>query len=302
MLDQKIPGNTGDRNKIYFLIIVIIALLGTNAYLYFKDKHESERFVSVNTEKDRLKLEVEKIEVELDNVTNLNTALTEKLQQEQLLARNKIHELKSALEKSQLTQGELSNAQREVKELRQFVKNHHEQIAKLNQENILLKSERDSLVNSVNQVNRKAEKLVQKNQELNKKIKEGAALKAINMEVVAYRVKNSGKQVSVKNAGSAQKLDIVFGIAPNELAEKKFYKIYIRVFDPAGNLIADEKNMFDANNQEMQYSEMVTLAYDDQKESYTLSWVNPTEFIKGTYSVILYTDGFTMGKASVTLK
>ena len=302
MLDQKIPGNTGDRNKIYFLIIVIIALLGTNAYLYFKDKHESERFVSVNTEKDRLKLEVEKIEVELDNVTNLNTALTEKLQQEQLLARNKIHELKSALEKSQLTQGELSNAQREVKELRQFVKNHHEQIAKLNQENILLKSERDSLVNSVNQVNRKAEKLVQKNQELNKKIKEGAALKAINMEVTAYRVKNSGKQVSVKNAGSAQKLDIVFGIAPNELVEKKFYKIYIRVFDPAGNLIADEKNMFDANNQEMQYSEMVTLAYDDQKESYTLSWVNPTEFIKGTYSVILYTDGFTMGKASVTLK
>jgi predicted nucleic acid-binding Zn-ribbon protein len=302
MLDQKIPVNTGDRNKIYFLIIVIVALLGTNAYLYFRDKHESERFVSVNTEKDRLKLEVEKIEVELDNVNNLNTALTEKLQQEQQLARNKIYELKSALEKSQLTQGELSDAQREVKELRQFVKNHHEQIAILNQENSELKSERDSLVNSVNQVSKKAERLVQKNQELSKKIAEGAALKAINMEVAAFRVKNSGKQVAVKNAGSAQKLDIIFGIAPNELAEKKFYKIYIRVFDPAGNLIADENNMFDANNQQMQYSEMITLAYEDQKESYTISWVNPTEFIKGTYSVILYTDGFTMGKSSVTLK
>ena len=302
MLDQKIPVNTGDRNKIYFLIIVIVALLGTNAYLYFRDKQESERFISVNTEKDRLKLEVEKIEVELDNLNTLNTALTEKLQEEQLLARNKIYELKSALEKSQLTQGELSDAQREVKELRQFVKNHHDQIAKLNQENILLKSERDSLVNSVNQVNKKAERLVQKNQELSEKIKEGAALKAINMNVTAYRVKNSGKQVAVKNAGSAQKLDILFGIAPNELAEKKFYKVYIRVFDPAGNLIADENNMFDANNQQMQYSEMITLAYEKQKESYTLSWVNPTEFIKGTYSVILYTDGFTMGKASVTLK
>jgi hypothetical protein len=302
MLDQKIPVNTGDRNKIYFLIIVIIALLGTNAYLYFRDKQESERFVSVNTEKDRLKLEVEKIEVELDNVNNLNTALTEKLQQEQQLARNKIYELKSALEKSQLTQGELSDAQREVKELRQFVKNHHEQIAKLNQENIVLKSERDSLVNSVNQVSKKAEILVQKNQELSKKIKEGAALKAINMEVVAFRVKNSGKQVAVKNAGSAQKLDISFDIAPNELADKKFYKIYVRVFDPAGNLIADENNMFDANNQQMQYSEMITLAYEEQKESYIISWVNPAEFIKGTYSVILYTDGFTMGKSSVTLK
>ena len=302
MLDQEISGNTGDRNKIYFLIIVILALLGTNAYLYFRDKQESERFVSVNTEKDRLKLEVEKIEVELDKLNTLNAALSEKLQQEQQLARNKIYELKGALEKSQLTQGELSDAQREVKELREFVKNHHEQIAKLNQENFLLKSERDSLVNSVNQGNEAARRLAQKNLELSKKVKAGAALKAINIEISAFKVKNSGKQVEVKNAGSAQKLDIMFGVAPNELAEKKYYKIYLRVFDPAGNLIADENNMFDADNQQMQYSDMITLAYQNEKEVYKLPWVNPKEFIKGTYSIILYADGFTMGKSSITLK
>jgi len=302
MLDKEISGNTGDRNKIYFLIIVILALLGTNAYLYFRDKQESKRFVSVNTEKDRLKLEVEKIEVELDKLNTLNAALSDKLQQEQQLARNKIFELKSALEKSQLTQGELSDAQREVKELREFVNNHHEQIAKLNQENFLLKSERDSLVNSVNQVNERAQRLVQKNQELSEKVKEGAALKAINIEIAAFKVKNSGKQVAVKNAGSAQKLDIMFGVAPNELAEKKYYKIYLRVFDPAGNLIADEKNMFDANNQQMQYSEMITLHYNNEKGPHKLSWVNTKEFIKGTYSIILYADGFTMGKSSIVLK
>ena len=302
MLDQEISGNTGDRNKIYFLIIVILALLGTNAYLYFRDKQESERFVSVNTEKDRLKLEVEKIEVELDKLNTLNAALSEKLQQEQQLARNKIYELKGALEKSQLTQGELSDAQREVKELREFVRNHHEQIAKLNQENFLLKSERDSLVNSVNQGNEAARRLAQKNLELSKKVKVGAALKAINIEISAFKVKNSGKQVEVRNAGSAQKLDIMFGVAPNELAEKKYYKIYLRVFDPAGNLIADENNMFDADNQQMQYSDMITLAYQNEKEVYKLPWVNPKEFIKGTYSIILYADGFTMGKASITLK
>ena len=302
MLDQEISGNTGDRNKIYFLIIVILALLGTNAYLYFRDKQESERFVSVNTEKDRLKLEVEKIEVELDKLNTLNAALSEKLQQEQQLARNKIYELKGALEKSQLTQGELSDAQREVKELREFVRNHHEQIAKLNQENFLLKSERDSLVNSVNQGNEAARRLAQKNLELSKKVKAGAALKAINIEISAFKVKNSGKQVEVKNAGSAQKLDIMFGVAPNELAEKKYYKIYLRVFDPAGNLIADENNMFDADNQQMQYSDMITLAYQNEKEVYKLPWVNPKEFIKGTYSIILYADGFTMGKSSITLK
>ena len=39
-------------NKIYFLVAVILALLGTNAYLFFKDKeqflHFSLTFVLVN--------------------------------------------------------------------------------------------------------------------------------------------------------------------------------------------------------------------------------------------------------------
>lgn len=301
MLDQKVSGNTGDRNKIYFLIIVIVALIGTNAYLYFKDKHENERFVSVSTEKDRLKLEVEKIEVELDKLNSINTSLTEKLQLEQKLAREKIAELKSSLQKGQFTQGELENAQREVKELREFVKNYTQQIADLHQENFLLKSERDSLITSFNKINEKVSRLTQKNNELNAKIKTGASLKAINLNVEAYKVKNNGKQSKVSGAGSAQKLQISFSIAPNELAEKDFHKVYLRVFDPAGNLIADESKMFDAENQQMQYSEMMTITYNGNNESYSMDWVNPKEFIKGTYNIILYTDGYTMGKASVTL-
>src|SRR4051812_21569487 len=103
--------NKGDRNKIYLLIFFIVALLGTNAYLYFKDKQQSSRFVTVSTEKERLNLEVEKIEAELDKVNSMNVTLSDKLQQEQTLARNKIIELKTALRKGKLTQGDLDEAQ-----------------------------------------------------------------------------------------------------------------------------------------------------------------------------------------------
>ena len=96
MSEQNTKINKGDRNKIFFLTIAIVALLGSNVYLYFKDKHENERFVTVNTEKDRLKLEVEKIEVELDKVSAINLQLNEKLIKEQDLARIKIAELKAA--------------------------------------------------------------------------------------------------------------------------------------------------------------------------------------------------------------
>ncbi|MNY24620.1 hypothetical protein D3C86_1583500 [compost metagenome] len=122
------------------------------------------------------------------------------------------------------------------------------------------------------------------------------------MQIIAYRVKSSGKNIEVTKASTAKKLSVKFSIVPNQLAEKNYHKIYLRIFDPAGNLIADDNNMFEADGQEMQYTSSTSISWNDDNTSYTMDWINPNEFIKGTYSIILYTDGFTMGKASITLR
>ena len=301
MSEQKTKINKGDRNKIFFLTIAIVALLGSNVYLYFKDKHENERFVTVNTEKDRLKLEVEKIEVELDKVSTINLQLNEKLIKEQDLARIKIAELKAALEKGKLTQGELTLAQKQIKELKEFVYNYNEEIVRLGKENLKLKNVRDSLQKSVDQINEKAELLAQNNQELNALVKTSAALKAANVSIQAFRVKNNGKSISTNSASSAKKLQIDFNVVPNQLAKKDYHQIYLRVFDPAGNLLANENNMFEADGQEMQFSDMITISFNDDNTAYSMQWVNPKEFIKGTYAIILYADGYVMGKGSIDL-
>jgi len=301
MSQQNTTINKGDRNKIFFLTIAIVALLGSNVYLYFKDKHENERFVTVNTEKDRLKLEVEKIEVELDKVSTENVHLNEKLLSEQNLARVKIAELKTALQKGQLTQGELELAQKQIKELKEFVFNYNEEIVRLDRENLKLKNVRDSLLRSVDQINQRAEQLAQNNEELNALVKTSAALKASNLNVQAFKVKNNGKNVLVRSASSAKKLQVDFNLVPNELAKKDYHQIYLRVFDPAGNLLANENNMFEADGQQMQYSDMITISFNDDNTAYSMQWVNPKEFIKGTYNIILYADGFVMGKSSIEL-
>ncbi|WP_231635002.1 hypothetical protein [Pedobacter sp. PACM 27299] len=294
--------NKGDRNKIYFLIVVILALLGTNAYLYLKDRHQSQRFVTVSTEKDRLKLEVEKIEAELDKVNALNVTLTDKLQEEQKLARAKIAELKLALQNGKLTQGDLNIAQKEVKELREFVKNYSDEILRLEKENAYLRTQRDSLKEFANTANQKAGDLEKKNTELEAKVKTGAALKAGNVSIVAYKVKNNGKTIEVTRASTAKKLTINFNIASNALAAKDYHKIYLRVFDPAGNLIANGENLFEADGEQMQYTSSTSISYNDDNTIYKMDWINPNPFIKGTYSIILYADGFTMGKAAIELK
>jgi thiamine kinase-like enzyme len=302
MSDQTDIVNKGDRNKIYFLVIVIAALLGTNAYLFFRDKQQNDRYVTISTEKDRLKLEVEKIEVELDKVNALNVTLSDKLIREQDMARQKIAELKLALQHGQLTQEDLAKAQEEVKELREFVKTHNETIIKLEKENSALKDRMDSLRKSASSAARLARELEQQNSELSAKVKTSAALKATNLGVVAYRVKSSGKSIGVNKAGSAKKLSVSFDIVPNALAEKNYHKVYLRVFDPAGNLIANENNMFEADGQEMQYSSATSISFNDDNTSYIMDWINPNPFMKGIYSIILYVDGYTMGRAEIELR
>lgn len=300
MEPQKI--NKGDRNKIYFLIIVIAALIGTNAYLFFKDRQQSERFVTVSTEKDKLRLEVEKIEVELDKVNALNLDLNDKLVEEQKLAREKIAELKVALEKGQITQGELDKANAQINELKTFVKNYNDQIIQLQKDNIFLKNSRDSLETAIRNMGNKASNLETENTALNAKVKTAAALKVQTAEIIAFRTKSSGKKVEVTRSSTAEKLSVRFNIVPNELAEKGHHNIYLRVFDPAGNLLAEDSNRFEADGQDMQYSHSIFIDYNNDDSTYTIDWTNPKPFIKGIYTVILYTDGSTMGKAQIDLR
>jgi predicted nucleic acid-binding Zn-ribbon protein len=296
------PLNKADRNKIIFLTIAIVSLLGSNAYLYFKDKHENERYVTANTEKDRLKLEVEKVEVELDKINSVNLKVNGKLLKEQGLARQQIAELKSELQKGQLTKGELVSASKKISELKEYVYNYNQEITRLAKENSNLKSERDSLVRSVKTINDKATLLEQTNADLNAKVVTGAALKAANIEVQAFKIKHSGKNIKVSHAGAAKKLAVRFNVVSNQLAKKDYHQVYLRVFDPAGNLIANANDMFEAEGEEMQYTEMITISYNDDETQYQMEWLNPAEFIKGTYSIILYADGYVMGKSMITLK
>lgn len=302
MTDKTDLVNRGDRNKIYFLIVVIAALLGTNAYLFFKDKHESQRFVNVNTEKDRLTLEVEKIEAELDKANTINVLLSDKLISEQRLARKKIAELKAALEKGTLTEQELSEAQQQIRELRAFLLRYNEDVLRLKKENSHLKTEMDSLEYFALTASQEAAALAKRNEELSAKVKTGAALKASNVYIYAFKVKNNGKNIEVTKASTAKKLSVTFDIVPNQLAAKDYHKIYLRIFNPSGNLLADENNMFEADGQEMQFTSSTSISFNDDNTSYKMDWVNPNPFVKGTYSIILYADGYTMGRSSIDLR
>ncbi len=292
-----------DSNKIYFLIAVILALLGTNTYLFFKDKKANDRIVTISDEKSRMQTEIDKIEAELDNASSNNIKLSEEMQSEQEIARKKIEELRTALKQGQLTQGQLAKAQEDIKQLRYFVTKYASDIDELKKLNANLTSERDELISTVDSVSSKALDLEKQNEELSTKVQAAAAIKTGNVSVTAFTVRNNGKESLVTRASTTKKLKINFSVVNNSLAEKGLHNIYLRVIDPSGNLIiSDNGGMFNADDEELQYTYKTAIEFANDGRIYLVDWTNGGTYQKGTYIVMLYSDGYTMGKGSVELR
>jgi predicted nuclease with TOPRIM domain len=291
-------------NVIYFLIVVVVALLGTDVYLWMQKKKDVAKIVyQSEDEKHRLQTELDSLEAQIEQVNTGKAKLSAEMQARTDSLQSKIVVLKRALAKGQLTVTELKKAQEDIKQLRYFVTKYTADIEELRQQNESLTTERDTLKHQVATVSQKATTLEQQNQELSGKVKVASALKMGAAEVVAYKVKGSGKEVDVNRAGPAKKIKVNFTIASNPVAEKTMHDIFMRVIDPAGNLLVmTDSGVFTADGQELQYTYKTSVDYKDDGTTYTIDWTNPNKFVKGTYTVLLYSDGATMGKTEFTLK
>ena len=298
-------GQTPKRNSnvIYFLIVVVLALLGTDVYLYLQKNKSDTKIVYQNDEKTRLQAELDSLEVQIEkvNVGKKKMSSEMRAKNDSLVAR--IKDLRVQLAKGKLTQGELTKAEEDVKQLRYFVTKYTADIEELKKQNTSLVNERDTLKTNLTTVNQKASNLEKQNKDLDSKVKVASAIKLATSSIVAYKVKGNGKEVDVTRANPASKIKINFTVAGNAVAQKGMHDIFVRIIDPTGNLITGtDAGNFNADNQDLQYTYKTSIDFKDDGSGYTIDWTNPVKFQKGTYTVLLYADGYTMGKTSFMLK
>ena len=156
-------------NVIYFLIVVIIALLGTDVYLYIKKNDSDVKVVYQNDEKTRLQTELDSLEAQIEQVNAGRSRLSAEMQAKNDSLVSKIKVLRSELAKGKLTYAELNKAQEDIKQLRYFVTKYTADIEELKKENTNLATERDTLKTNLTTVSEKATNLEKQNQDLNSK-------------------------------------------------------------------------------------------------------------------------------------
>ena len=292
-------------NVIYFLIVVVLALLGTDVYLYLQKNKSDTKIVYQDDERNRLKIELDSLEAQIEQVNTGKAKMSAAMKAKNDSLETKIKGLRVQLAKGKLTQAELSKAQEDVKQLRYFVTKYTADIEELKKQNTSLSNERDTLKTNLASTTEKATTLEKQNQDLDSKVKVASVLKLANADIVAYKIKNSGKEVDVTRASPAKKIKINFTVAENNVAEKRMHDIFLRILDPTGNLVTDPKDAgtFSSDGQDLQYTYKTSIDFKNDGSGYTIDWINPTPpFQKGTYTVLLYTDGSTMGKTSFSLK
>ena len=290
-------------NVIYFLILVIVALLGTDVYLYLKKSKSDEKIVYQNDEKTRLETELDSLEAQITQVNAGRTRMTLEMQAKNDSLQAKIKVLRADLAKGKLTVAELSKAQEDVKQLRYFVTKYTADIEELKKQNSDLTVERDTLRTNLTTVAAKASDLEKQNQDLNTKVQVASALKLGAINVVGYKVKSNGKESDEAKAKNVNKLKISFTVAGNQVAAKGTHDIFFRIIDPTGNLItANDGGTFSADGNELQASYRTSIDFYDDGKTYTVDWRSQQPFQKGTYTILMYADGYTMGKGSIYLK
>jgi hypothetical protein len=292
-------------NVIYFLIVVVLALLGTDVYLYLQKNKSDTKIVYQDDERNRLKIELDSLEAQIEQVNTGKAKMSTEMRAKNDSLQSKIKVLRQELAKGKLTAAELGKAQEDVKQLRYFVTKYTADIEELKKQNTSLTSERDTLKTNLASTTEKATTLEKQNQDLDTKVKIASALKLGGANIVAYKIKGSGKEVDVTRAGPAKKIKINFTVAENSIAEKRLHDVYVRILDPTGNLVTDPKDAgtFSSDGQDLQYTYKTSIDFKDDGSGYTIDWVNPAPpFVKGTYTVLLYADGSKMGQSTFSLK
>ena len=166
------------------------------------------------------------------------------------------------------------------------------------EENTGLKTEKEKL-------NQTVADYTTKNEELVKKVKTGAQLKAQNLQVFAVTSKGKIKDGGKYRAKKVDQLKLAFTLPSNSITEQENKEIMVRILDADGAVITDSatgSSVFNYDGKEMAYTTKGTVAYTNNDQNVEMLYARGTTYRSGNYNVELYSEGFKIGTGTFTIK
>ena len=284
----------GNLKGVVVVMAIVAACLAIALVYVFSSKNKlvgelndekaylTEQLVALQNDYADLTTEYENINYQLDSSREEIAQLIEKVRTTEATNRSKIRQY-----------------ERELGTLRSIMRGYIQQIDSLNTLNKQLTAEAASARREAASSRRRNQELTRQVESLTDRVSAGSVLKARGLRVDAY---NSGDKITDRSARVVRLL-VTLSLIENELAERGPVRVYVRVFDPSGELLLDGSGMtFVYGGELLEATASREVDYQGEELELGIYVNNIPQYLKGIYLVEAYTEQSLLGSAELLLR
>ena len=276
------------------IVIVSIFLFNSEkeTEAVIQEKQEIEELVAL--EKEEMMNDLTKAQTEYQEliVKINNDSLKFKLEREQMRTQALIEEL----ERTKATSyAEITRLKKELKTLREVLKDYTRQIAELSTENESLKQENSAVKEKYRKAAKEIDNLAIEKEKLTEKVTLASQLDATGINIMLLR--KNGRDT--KNIKRAKQIKVSFNIAKNITSSTGTKTAYVRILQPdLESLRKSDSNTFAYENRNITYSMKKEFDYTGEETTLDMYWNIEETLQEGEYQAFIFVDGNMIGKGS----
>jgi cell division protein FtsB len=281
------------KRLVIAMAAVAIVLAAILAWIWVQ---KSGMVKDLTLEKDQLTSQMIQLRDDYEVLTTNNDSLNAELDRE----REKVDQLIERVKKTEATnRAKIREYEKELGTLRSIMRNYIHQIDSLNTLTISLRKDVALAKDEAKESRQRYDKLVTTTEEYAKKVEAGSVLKGRGFVMTAI---NSSDKDTDRSSRTA-KLKTCLNLVENSIAVKGPRRIYIRVKGPDGILMTNsQQQIFTSAGEQMIYSAVREVDYQGSELEVCIFFASNQPYVKGVYTVDVFTEESKLGSADLLLR
>jgi len=278
---------------VMILAAVAVVLAGVLAWMWYDRQGV---IVDLNVEKEQLTEQMVQLKSDYDGLSSDNDTLNAHLSVE----REKVVQLIDRIKKTDATnRAKLREYEKELGTLRSIMRGYIVQIDSLNTLNISLRKDAVEARSEAKESREKIKELQTTTDEYAKKVQIGAVVKGRGVVMTAINSSNKDTDRSSRTA----KLRTCLSLVENSIAEKGPRRVFVRIKGPDGILLTTgQEQIFTVDGEQMIYSASREVDYQGNEIEICIFFQGSQSFVKGVYTVDVYTEESKLGSSDLLLR
>jgi hypothetical protein len=292
---QRQPDKKPSTALVVLVIVLALAVI-VLGYLYIQKNQTlgqtNEEKAILEDVKSDLEKQLRDMIVEYDSLKTNNDSVNGLLVKEQDKIKNLLRMQASDAEKIRKYKDELET-------LRKVMRSYIVQIDSLNTRNRFLSEENLQVKQQLTESETQNQSLSKEKELLNTQVQLAKVLSAKNISVEPQN--KSGKENT--RVSKVAKIKVCFTVRENSVSASGTKDVYLRIVRPDEVVLpAGNGETFDLKGEQVIYSAKRQLEYENKDIDMCIFWDKNADLIAGTYTVVLYSEGYEIGSSTFILK